>query len=209
MRSLVIYRVRIVQLSFVLPSEARSSITHSHDADVLLLPRLPNWLQHSVAHTWLENYKRLVAIAPRLAEDDVHEVQKKVFRLLRSRREVPPIAHLLGPRIRYFWPEAPWEVSDAAFRCIHFPVKRAGPFAAVSHIKTICNAWPTTRRFRQGTQSCRFGCKALFGDAVDHYLHCPAALSVLPVVLPNLPPDYAARARHEHFFLEAPRPVRT
>eukprot|EP00959_Pyramimonas_sp_CCMP1952_P284448 5946235-Pyramimonas_sp.AAC.1 len=40
------------------------------DTDVLLVARMSQWRLKSIAFTWLENYRRLTAIAPRLADED-------------------------------------------------------------------------------------------------------------------------------------------
>ena len=48
------------------------------------------------------------------------------------------------------------------------------PFVLAAVLKTVCNAWPTARRFRSsaGTE-CRLGCGAELGDDVANYQFCP------------------------------------
>ena len=41
-------------------------------------------------------------------------------------------------------------------------------------LKTLCNAWPTSRRYGFNVSShCRLGCFAVAGDDLRHYPFCP------------------------------------
>ena len=41
-------------------------------------------------------------------------------------------------------------------------------------LKTVCNAWPTFRRYGHNNAShCRLGCFAVAGDDLRHYPFCP------------------------------------
>ena len=55
------------------------------------------------------------------------------------------------------------------------------PFFLANLTKTICNAHPTARRFPKGGShsACRFGCFAVGGDCVLHYLFRPVVLSFI------------------------------
>ena len=52
--------------------------------------------------------------------------------------------------------------------------KFAKPFVLTAVTKTVCNAWPTSRRYGHNIAShCRLGCFAVAGDDLRHYPFCP------------------------------------
>ena len=56
------------------------------------------------------------------------------------------------------------------FNCVAKFVK---PFVLTAVIKTVCNAWPTSRRYGHNIAShCRLGCFAVAGDDLRHYPFC-------------------------------------
>ena len=57
------------------------------------------------------------------------------------------------------------------FKCVAKFVK---PFVFTAVIKTVCNAWPTSRRYGHNIASrCRLGCFAVAGEGLRHYPFCP------------------------------------
>lgn len=51
----------------------------------------------------------------------------------------------------------------------------SAPFVvAFTSLKVICSGMPPSRRFGAGADVCRFGCQAMGGDDVRHYLFCPS-----------------------------------
>ena len=57
------------------------------------------------------------------------------------------------------------------FNCVAKYVK---PFVLTAVTKTVCNAWPTSRRYGHNNVShCRLGCFAVAGDDLRHYPFCP------------------------------------
>ena len=56
------------------------------------------------------------------------------------------------------------------------------PFVMASVLRSVCNAWTTSRMFRDEHPHCRFGCQAVGGDDIRHYPYCPAFLQYVPGV---------------------------
>ena len=77
-------------------------------------------------------------------------------------------------RIRYFGFRAPREMASRFIRNLSDLAHFVQPFVLAAVLKTVCNAWPTARRFRTsvGTE-CKLGCGAELGDDVVHYPFCP------------------------------------
>ena len=50
------------------------------------------------------------------------------------------------------------------------------PYVMASVLRTVCNAWTTSRRFRDEHPHCRLGCQAVGGDDIMHYPYCPVFL---------------------------------
>ena len=64
-----------------------------------------------------------------------------------------------------------WLTINLDFICVAKFVK---PFVFTAVIKTVCNAWPTSRRYGHNVAShCRLGCFAVAGDDLRHYPFCP------------------------------------
>lgn len=47
------------------------------------------------------------------------------------------------------------------------------PLVSLALFRLIGNAWPTSRRVGGGVGACRFGCMAVGGDDIRHYMACP------------------------------------
>jgi hypothetical protein len=98
----------------------------------------------------------------------------------------PRLVESLGRRVR-FWlalAPAPGEIALAIER-VSVVFYTFPDFVGVQLVRTWCSGWPTTRRFGEGLAGCRFGCFAVGGDDVRHYLCCPAAADAVRL-LPNL-----------------------
>ena len=60
--------------------------------------------------------------------------------------------------------------------------KYVKPFVLTAVFKTVCNAWPTSRRHGHNIAShCRLGCFAVAGDDLRHYPFCPVVEGSLEV----------------------------
>ena len=84
------------------------------------------------------------------------------------------LAGVLSKRIRHLGFESSGELARNLilnFRCVAGYVK---PFVLTAVLKTVCNAWPTSRRYGHNNDSrCRLGCYAVAGDDLRHYPFCP------------------------------------
>ena len=77
-------------------------------------------------------------------------------------------------RIRYFGFRAPREMASRFIRNLSDLAHFVQPFVLAAVLKTVCNAWPTARRFRTSVgNECKLGCGAELGDDVGHYPFCP------------------------------------
>lgn len=59
-------------------------------------------------------------------------------------------------------------------------------------VRAWCNAWPMARRFGEGPSGYRCGCCAVRGDALRHYLSCPALLQAIETTLSLWPPVWGS-----------------
>ena len=84
------------------------------------------------------------------------------------------LAGVLSKRIRHLGFESCDELAQNLilnFRCVAEYVK---PFVLTAVLKTVCNAWPTSRRYGHNNAThCRLGCYAVAGDDLRHYPFCP------------------------------------
>lgn len=61
-------------------------------------------------------------------------------------------------------------------------------FVGVQLTRIWCSTWPTTKRFGEAADSCRWGCFVVGGDELAHYLACPAMLEALRATPALRPP---------------------
>lgn len=47
------------------------------------------------------------------------------------------------------------------------------PFVVLAFLRFVANSWPTPRRMTREPGTCLFGCHAVGGDDVRHYVSCP------------------------------------
>ena len=160
------------------------------DLDVLMVKRYPAWRAESIVFHLIHNYERLTALPWNHFDEDTHELQRQILKKLLSEAPCSSASFLLGNRIRFAFPFADASSIDLAVLRLQIACARVGPFVAAAILKTICNAWATSARYRQGRLTCRFGCLATGGDHVQHYFDCPHVLSLLHSVLPFLPVEY-------------------
>ena len=128
-------------------------------------------------------------IPPSLATDVPRKrLQAKIIRILRPEFSSGSPSLILLPRYRKWLPSFTLADMDRCFLMMNMASQfKIPPFMKVALLKSICNGWNTTRRYRQGAISCRFGCQAVGGDCQLHYCSCPVAYNYLHEVLPHLP----------------------
>eukprot|EP00959_Pyramimonas_sp_CCMP1952_P384661 8061625-Pyramimonas_sp.AAC.1 len=171
---------------------AKLTYLEDEDWDILAVRRFPSWLQNSMCVTCLRNFRCLTAI-PRFHDEyneDTQHLQAKVTRFLRF-RDLMPCSRLLVPRIRYFDPQAPDWITNRVFLNLRIANRLLAPSTAVAYLKSICNAWPTTKRYRQACRPCRC-CEVEGGDSIRHMFECPVLIPALSRVLPVLPASFSS-----------------
>ena len=111
---------------------------------------------------------------PGVVELPVVNLQRRLTRILKKGRSDEPLEEILADRIKYFGFKAPREMALRFINILSDLAHFVQPFVLAAVLKTVCNAWPTARRFRTsvGTE-CRLGCGAELGDDVVHYPFCP------------------------------------
>jgi hypothetical protein len=151
---------------------------HASD-DALFLPRHRAWSALSSFENLLSNRKSLERIGNELPDLCPYGLQRKVYNILRTELGNASliatlkarINHLFSPRIDF---SIPLIISN-----IKLVSSKAPPFITSALVRSICNAWPTASRFKNGSTHCRFGCQAVGGDDFRHYPFCPIVLSFM------------------------------
>eukprot|EP00959_Pyramimonas_sp_CCMP1952_P448455 9390194-Pyramimonas_sp.AAC.1 len=142
--------------------------------DYLILYRQQSFYQQSIFVQMLnavESHSVLTHIPEDLASKSSQSWIQKQLTLLNI---CPSAASLLLPRMRKFQPLVTRAQADRVVLALHrAPELHVPAFMITAVIKTICNSWTTTRRYRQGARGCSFGCSAIGGDCFLHYLSCP------------------------------------
>jgi hypothetical protein len=147
--------------------------------DVLLNPRLDVW-RSTQPLSYLRKVVREVEAVPGVLELPEAGVQKRVVAILVGREGGAGLFKVLSRRIAHFG------FLDSEFlaqsfvenmNCISGFVK---PFVLSAILKTVCNAWPTSRRYGHvGKTHCRLGCFSVAGDDLRHYPFCPVVESFI------------------------------
>lgn len=145
--------------------------------DALRHWRAPSWVRSSPLSLVRAEVNELQALPP---EVQTHAEQESVFYLHLVRapaaRDVPEI---VSRGLRYFVPRAVHDEPLSAGAIVS--QSRAGFVAlpeivAFAFLGTLCIAWTTTRRMLHGAEGCRFGCMAVGGDDILHYMACTLLL---------------------------------
>ena len=132
--------------------------------------------------TWRENspmafLRRIVSEVekiPGVVQLPVVNLQRRMTKLLKGGRSDEPLEDILTDRIRYFGFRAPREMAGRFIKNLSDLAHFVQPFVLAAVLKTVCNAWPTARRFRTSVgNECKLGCGAELGDDVVHYPFCP------------------------------------
>eukprot|EP00959_Pyramimonas_sp_CCMP1952_P198469 4151429-Pyramimonas_sp.AAC.1 len=160
------------------------------DDERVLAPKYRAWVNQSI-FMHLSKVQEELEVVHRCPYDHVESnLQRKVYKLLYSRSQIPSMPQLLLPRLQHFDPSATIADADRMFLNISTLARDLPFFITTAQLRSICNGWCTTRRFRHnggGTGNCRFGCMAVGGDSVLHYYACPVAVNALKQLVPSLP----------------------
>eukprot|EP00959_Pyramimonas_sp_CCMP1952_P096279 2012957-Pyramimonas_sp.AAC.1 len=107
-----------------------------------------------------------------------HDLQAKIL-----------VAKMHAP-LRYWNSQASMDQAGRIILQLNILASKLPGSCAIATLKALVNAWPTSRRYRQGAQARRFGCHAVGGDSVEHYVSCPIIRPVLTRCLPFLPAEW-------------------
>eukprot|EP00972_Heterocapsa_arctica_P069013 10197877-Heterocapsa_arctica.AAC.1 len=142
------------------------------------MPRLDRWHQSCILATIQSarlRVRRLPDLRIPFIAEGVLGFQHSIMAQLRDHIRRRPVGALLDTRA------LKWNDGEAMQTAnLRDPLleasKRLPPHVTVGFLKTLCNAWNTSRRYRSNTKRCRFGCGLPAGDSLRHYLACPASL---------------------------------
>ena len=81
---------------------------------------------------------------------------------------------LLARRLSYFGFERSDLLAEGFINNLNCISEFVAPFVLSAVVKSVCNAWPTSRRFGFVQSShCLLGCYSVGGDDILHYPFCP------------------------------------
>eukprot|EP00959_Pyramimonas_sp_CCMP1952_P021308 449469-Pyramimonas_sp.AAC.1 len=156
-----------------------------------------NWV---VAYRWMPfsrdsvffqvmNQLNLLGVQVDVFQAQDQDLQAKIFYKVVAEMYAPPTSLLL-PRLRYWNSQASMNQADRIRLQLNILASNPPDACTIAALEALVNAWPTSRRYRQGAQVCRFGCHAVGGDSVEHYVSCPIVRPVLTRCLPFIPAEW-------------------
>eukprot|EP00959_Pyramimonas_sp_CCMP1952_P412836 8651011-Pyramimonas_sp.AAC.1 len=159
------------------------------DTDEYLLSHSFNPLFQQSSLYQLDKVCRMLDSLPKMPEDPEKKgFQAQVLKRLQQLFPGIPCCEALLVRSGYFL--GPQVVSQANVITLQIKLGRVGQnvpnFIMSSVIKSMCNAWSTTRRYHHRAEGCRFGCANVGGDDVCHYVKCPVSEPTVLELLPLL-----------------------
>jgi hypothetical protein len=87
---------------------------------------------------------------------------------------------VLARRLSYFGFEDSEVLAERLVDNLSCIAEFVAPFVLTAVVKSVCNAWPTARRFGFAHSShCMFGCYSVGGDDILHYPFCPYVLEFI------------------------------
>ena len=102
------------------------------------------------------------------------DLQKRVVGILSEIECGGELIKVLTKRIEHLGFEFCGLLAQNSILNLNYVAKFVKPVVLTAAIKTVCNAWPTSRRYGHNIAShCRLGCFAVAGDDLRHYPFCP------------------------------------
>ena len=176
---------------------AQSTIATALDNDErLLLPPFPSWRASCVCapfHEARAHFQGIPALQVHMHPEG-DQLQRRLHRYLRLHDPVPSaFSSLLRRRSCRFDPHDPVSFGE---HLRNFLVNSTSlpPTVRGSILFTWMNAWPTTARFQELGEVCRFGCGVVC-DRMEHYLCC-GTLHRVAIKHFGLDPDALPDPRH-------------
>ena len=144
--------------------------------DAFFLPRLRGWASTN-SLSYLCRVKREVEAIPGAPVDagQLH-FQRIVMTFLRSIAGSSALRDTLVRRAIHFGFRRPADMVENFVTNMNAVSTVLPPYVMASMLRTVCNAWTTSRRFRDDHRHCRLGCLAVGGHDIRHYPFCPVFL---------------------------------
>ena len=116
--------------------------------DAILYPRLAGWRETSPIN-FLRKIVREVEAVPGIVglAESCSNFQRKVVNILSSSCGSSELVDVLTRRIAHLGFESPDELAQSFILNLNCISKFVKPFALTAVLKTVCNAWPTSRRY--------------------------------------------------------------
>lgn len=156
--------------------------------DAVLMPRLDLWHRSCILATIQSARQRVLSLpdlrVPFIAEG-VQGFQHAVMIQVSQHVHRRPVSTLLETRA-HKWGDGHAIQTSNLCEPLLGASKKLPPHVTVGYLKTVCNAWNTSRRYRSDAKQCRFGCGMPAGDSLRHYLACPATLHMVFHSFPSL-----------------------
>ena len=144
--------------------------------DAYFLPRHRDWAEAN-SLSYLLRVKREVEAIPAVPSDDgQRHFQGILLKFLKTTSGSGELRATLIRRAIHYGFRLPELLVDNFVTNLNAISSVLPPCVLASVLRTVCNAWTTSRRFRDEHPHCRLGCQAVGGDDVRHYAFCPVFL---------------------------------
>lgn len=143
-----------------------------------LAPRRPEWSAGNSLSSMRAARARVKALPARIR--DAGSLQKAIQRHLERSSAVRDLQGWYARRASHLWGYAPPDGQSRLFFARIRMLFRALPdFVFFARLRTLGNAWLTSRRMSRHVDVCKFGCYAVGGDCIRHYFLCPAVADAI------------------------------
>lgn len=141
--------------------------------DALLVPRHSGWRADNCLSRMRAAHVQFSALPGRIRE--APSLQHAAQRYLERGRAVGELQGWLRRRGGAIWGFDPVEGQlRLVFSRLRALFRVCPDFVVIATLRIIGNAWLTTRRMSRRPGGCVFGCMAVGGDCLRHYLGCPS-----------------------------------
>ena len=164
--------------------------------DLYLQPRHREWASRSCVKLLKSCKESIQTMA--ISQEEV--TQRDLYKKLRQACSTDAVLNTIERRASHFIRSSTMTTANTFVNNIKMIASHVQPFILSSVLKTICNSWPTSRRFMAGQPHCRFGCYAAGGDDVRHYPFCPVVIRFVTTVC-NTTPEWIQRSSLRHFLM--------
>ena len=141
--------------------------------EAYFLPRHRDWAETNTL-SYLLRVKREVEAIPGIPRDEgQRHYQGILLKFLRPTADSGELRATLVRRAIHFGFLDPELFATNFVTNLNAISSVLPPCVLASVLRSVCNAWTTSRRFRDEHPHCRLGCQAVGGDDIRHYPFCP------------------------------------